>query len=378
MTAASLKPVTLEQLVALNDEIAGLVRAGVPLELGLSGLAAGAGGPLGRVSAELARRMQTGESLAEALRAEESRLPAVYRTVVEAGIRAGRLPAALEAMSNFARELVELRRQIGAALVYPLIVLVLAYGLFLVFLIDLVQRFRETYELFRIPLHGILRGLVWVADRIAYWWWIPPALLALVAAWWFSTRGAQILNFAGSTRPLRWIPGIGRIGRNFQYANFAELLALLIEHEIPLGEGLRLAADATCDRGVREAAAAFAGSIERGDVAPAPRYTVREWPVLVEWILWPWLWLASCLWRSRPAFPPFLHWVLWQASRGAGPVRLLRHAASIYRRRAATATNWFKLFFPLFSALVIGGGVTIAYSLALFGPLAEFWRDLMN
>ncbi|MSR57207.1 MAG: hypothetical protein EXS05_06005 [Planctomycetaceae bacterium] len=378
MPATSLKPVTLEQLVALNDEIAGLVRAGVPLELGLRGIGSDKGWALGRVSAALAQRLQTGESLPDALRAEKDSFPPVYRTIVEAGLRAGRLPAALEAMSNFGRELVELRRQIGAALVYPLIVFALAYGLFLVFTIDMLQRFRETYNVFRIPLHGPLRLMVWLADRVWYWWWIPPAILAGAVLWWISTRGAHILSFAGSTRPLRWIPGIGRIGRNFQYANFAELLALLIEHEIPLGEGLRLSADATCDTRLQQAAGSFAAAIEQGQVSPAPVHDSRDFPLLLEWCLWPIPWLISCFITTPPAFPPFLHWVLWQASGGAAPARLLRHAAGIYRRRAATYANWFKFMFPVFAALVIGGGVTIVYALALFGPLATFWRDLVN
>ena len=100
---------TIEQLTALNDEIASLVRGGVPLEPGLRELGRGGGGALAEISRLLSDRMTGGASLSEALRAEESRIPAVYRTVVEAGLRAGRLPAALEAFSNYARELVDLR-----------------------------------------------------------------------------------------------------------------------------------------------------------------------------------------------------------------------------------------------------------------------------
>jgi hypothetical protein len=48
----------------------------------------------------------------------------------------------------------------------------------------------------------------------------------------------------------------------------------------------------------------------------------------------------------------------------------------MYRRRAATLANWFKLLFPIGAALLIGGGVTVLYALAMFGPLAQFWNDL--
>lgn len=351
MPASPRPSVTLEQLVALNDELVALVRAGVPLEMGLREMAGETGGPMAEISAALASRMTTGASLPEALRAEEHRFPPVYRTVVEAGLRAGRLSAALEAVSDFARELVELRRQIGRALVYPLIVTGLAYGLFLVFSADMVERFRETYEVFRLPIHGPLQWLVSAADGIQRWWWAPPALLAGLIVWWMSTGGAYLLGFSGSPRLIGWIPGVGRIGRDFQYATFAELLALLMEHEVPLTEGLRLSADATGHSLLRGAAHRFADVVERGG-------PIGETD------------------QSRTAFPPFLYWVLWQASRGAGPARLLRHAAAIYRRRAINRTNWFKVTFPVVAAVVIGGGVTALYALTLFGPLATFWSDL--
>lgn len=350
MSSASRSVVTLEQLVALNDEIASLVRAGIPLESGLceGADASRAGGDFAHT---LVARMQAGASLVEALEAEEDRIPRVYRTVVEAGVRAGRLSVALEALANFSRDVLDLRRQIGAAMVYPLIVCSLGYALFLVFMVDLVERFRETYTMFRLPIHGPLRFLITVVQRAELWWWIPPAMLLAGLIWWICTRQANALGFRGAARPLGWIPGVRRIGKYLQCANFAELLALLMEHEVPLGEGLRLSADATTDRNLQRAAHRLAEVVERGGTAADEPATSAE-------------------------FPPFLNWVLAQGGQGARPVRMLRHAAGFYRRRAMNLTNWFKVLFPMMTALVIGGGITLLYMIALFGPLAVFWKDL--
>ncbi|MGE5191601.1 MAG: type II secretion system F family protein [Deltaproteobacteria bacterium] len=342
---------TIEQLTALNDEIASLVRGGVPLEPGLRALGKDSGGALAEISRALSARMTSGASLAEALRAEEGRLPAAYRTVVEAGLRAGRLPAALEATSNFARELVELRRKISLALLYPLIVVGLAYFLFLVFIVDLVERFRETYEVFRIPVHWPLAIVVSFAESARHWWWAPPLAMIVAVVWWMATGGAHILSFSGPARPLAWIPGVAAISRRFQLAGFADLLALLIEHGVPLPEGLRLTGDATGDSRLRHAARELALAVEQGQAAPASP-------------------------AERFGFPPFLFWVLTCGQQRGGLARLLRHAGTMYRRRAVSLANWFKLVFPIVTALVIGGGVTALYALTLFGPLAQFWRDL--
>jgi general secretion pathway protein F len=275
----------------------------------------------------------------------------IYRRVVEAGLRAGRLPVALEAISNYARELVELRRKITLALLYPLILAALAYSLFVVFIVDMVERFRETYELFHIPIHWSLASVIYVAEAAARWWWAPPALMAVAVAWWMATGGASILSFSGPARPLAWIPGVGLISRCFQIANFTDLLALLVDHEVPLPEGLRLSADATGDARLQRSAGLLAASIERGNPASSSH-------------------------NGRFGLPPFLFWVLTRGAAGGGLARLLRHAGAIYRRRAMTLANWFKLVFPIVTALVIGGGVTMLYAATLFGPLARFWSDL--
>ena len=90
--------ITLEQLVALNDEMAALVRVGVPLERGLETLGADLPGRPGRLAEMLASRMDAGESLSQILADEDQRFPPVWRAVVEAGLRSGHLAAALESL----------------------------------------------------------------------------------------------------------------------------------------------------------------------------------------------------------------------------------------------------------------------------------------
>ena len=88
--------VTLDDLIALNDEMLALVRAGVPLGQGLADVGHDVRGSLARVTATLATRVERGESLPQALAASGGLFPPLYRAIVEAGIKSGRLPAALE------------------------------------------------------------------------------------------------------------------------------------------------------------------------------------------------------------------------------------------------------------------------------------------
>jgi general secretion pathway protein F len=95
-------PITLDQLTALNDEIAALVRSGVPLETNLAEIGEDLPGTLGKITMLLAQRASRGESLPQLIAECSAQFPPVYRAVVEAGLRAGRLSAALESLSGTA------------------------------------------------------------------------------------------------------------------------------------------------------------------------------------------------------------------------------------------------------------------------------------
>jgi general secretion pathway protein F len=179
-SSAPLGAITLADLIALSEEMAALARSGVPLERGLLNLGQEIPGQLGRTTRRLAERLERGEDLSRALAAEETAFPRVYRIVVQAGLKAGRLPVALEGLAVAARRLADLRRTIGLAIVYPLAVLLLAYGLFVLFVARLAPELQEAYHGFNIARHPLLDGLVWLGQSVH--WWGPLFRLA-VGAW---------------------------------------------------------------------------------------------------------------------------------------------------------------------------------------------------
>lgn len=343
--------VRLDQIIALNDEIIALVRADVPLELGLAQLGRDREGALARISTALAGRMSRGESLSEALAAEKRHFPRVYRAVVEAGIQAGRLPAALEAVSRYASMLAEIRQKIGLAFLYPLILCALVYGLFVVLAFDVVKRFQETYFALRLETHGAVQFLGGCADTLMSWVWIPPLALLLLLVWWARTDGPQLMNLTGFARPLGWIPGMKRIGFNFRCANFAEVLRLLVEHGVTLPDAIVLAAETTAEPTLQGPSQAIAECVTQG----------------------------GSLEEKTPGLdglPPYLRWLIVRGHRQGTLPRSLRLAADTYRRRALHQAAWLKLSFPILACVVIGGGVTLLYALGLFLPLVDMLHEL--
>lgn len=345
-------PITLDQLLALNEEIAALVRGGLPLGGGLLETGRDVRGRLGRIAAVLGRRMNRGEGLAEALEAERAAIPPLYRAVVEAGARAGRLPTALEGMARYIRAVAEARRSIGLAVWYPGLVLAMAYALFVLMLALVVPRLMEAFVSLDIPIPGPLRLLGSLHGTEAYWWPIGPILVALLMAAWFRS-GTTAGMKSGSWGGLRRFPWMGRLLADYEAANFADLLALLLEHRVPYPSAMVLAAEAAAAPRLADGARRFAEAIGRG--APA----------------------RSAIDAAGPdAFPPMLRWTLAAEQSQGSLVDALRHLAGLYRRSAQYRAEKIAILLPLFLTVAVGVVAVSVYAISLFLPLIEILKGL--
>lgn len=346
------RPITVEQLIALNEEIAALARAGSPMERGLARSGEELPGRLNVVAAALAERMKRGESLVEALESQKRSIPPLYRAVVEAGARSGDLSAALRGMSSYLRGYSEARSAVGLALWYPILVLTLAYGLFLGVILHVVPRFRETLGSLELPATSPLIWLDAVGRSAWYWWPAWPFLLVLAAIAW--RRSALAARFD----PRAWtflglFPWTRSLLRDCQSAGFAELLALLLEHKVGYAQAVVIAAEATGDSRAIAGAEELAREIERGQSAG-----------------------EALQGTSGKAFSPLLRWALASGGEQGSMIKALRNLAPMYRKRAAFKAAKLRIFLPTILMIVIGASATLVYALTLFLPLTGMLNEL--
>ena len=336
--------VTLDQLIALNDEIAALARAGVPLDQGLLHLGRDLPGRLGKISRRLGERLAAGEPLTRALE-EEKGLPPAYQAIVAAGIRSGRLPVALEGLSTLVRRAAEMRRTVAVALIYPLLVLLLAYASFVFMLVGC---FPAMLTLFRdfVPEGGAVRVLEHVESAAPYWLpWLPLAVVVPLTVWWFRSRRAWSLEGANPRGPRGRSRGYRQGFRSVLQAGrisiFAETLALLLQQDVPLDEAVVLAGDASADRGLRESCRQLAERLRRGESA-------RDW--------------------DASGTRPLVAWLLAGVQDRGLLIASLRRAADAYRRHANWALRWLSVYLPLWLTVAVGGTAVLLYALSVFGP----------
>jgi len=354
-SASQSTPISLADLTAINDEIAALARAGVPLEKGLRELGPDLPRRLAQISADVAERLSQGQTLAEAIGDRSSGFPPIYRAVVEAGMRAGRLPAALEGLAGSARRLAEVRRFVSAAMIYPLIVLLLAYTLFVFFIVRLLPKLLTVFDVGRPGAERLPRfveGLRGLGPGVAWWGPVIPALLLLaVGIWWY--RSKQSLVLAGRGGALAWIPAIRRLVRSAESTCLTDLLVLLLEHGVALHEAIPLAAEATGNAGTVASARRIAEALERGTLPAAGGEKNRGFPSLVTWLI--------SNERSQSRLIP-----------------LLQHTADNYREQVFRQAAWIKMYLPVIFVVAVGGTAVAAYALCVFVPMADLLKHLAD
>jgi len=351
-------PVTLDQLVALNQEMAALVRAGVPLGEGLRRLADDLPGRSGKVAVMLAQRLEQGQPLGRILADHPDVFPPVYRAVVEAGLRAGRLEAALESLAGCARRLADTRRTALLSLVYPLVVFVVAWAMFTVFTVvvaePMLDFFPQSSDLPALVLAaraGLARLVVW-RDSAALWGpGVPLAIVALAGFWWLSSRRAWLLEPRLADRFLGWLPWTGHMLRLLRAASLADVLAMLVEHRVPLDEAIVLSARTVGGSRLEPAAEQIAAALKRGQ--PLGPNVVR-----------------------RGDLPSVLAWLMVAGYRRGSLGQTMRYAADVYHRRARHQAEKIRLFLPIVLTLTIGGGVTLLYVLFVLGTWLSLLRTL--
>ncbi|MBX3436444.1 MAG: type II secretion system F family protein [Planctomycetaceae bacterium] len=339
------RSLSVDDFVVLNDEIRAFIRARIPLDVGLRGTASHSEGLLRDVANRIADRTARGVALTEAVAEEGTAVPAEYRALLLAGLRTGRLAEVLESISEVGESISGLRRQLRLSMVYPAIVLMLAYGLFLGLLIYVVPTLHRTQEMFRMQESTFLRLLISASETVGIWGIGLP--LALIALWIVVRLYGVMLGRPSSLDGLRWLPGAREVG----VSRFAHVLAVLVQHGLPFPDAVRLSGDASGSTKLQSAAGAIAKDVESGASLDDALAGVRS-------------------------IPAFLKWLMVFGAQQGSLADSLRQAAAVYEQRALVRLDRFRRLVPPVIVLVFGGLITLIYALSVFVPMTDLLQSL--
>jgi general secretion pathway protein F len=312
--------ITAAEIIAVHEEIATLVQAGVPLEAGLASLARDVPRHLRGPLQTLADRLAQGASLATALRDSQLSGHNAYAAVFGAALRSPQPARLLEALVTTARRSQEFRQSLVIELFYPFVVLLVGLAFISFAALKTTPVIGQAGEYWDVAAEPITQTLSpWLQEpqrTMLLQGLTMGGLLAIACLAWQAGRTVW------SRDTFLW--PFGSLRRASATAIFYDVLALLLESEQPLVEALPLAGEATASRQWSSASRAWAEQLARGSTASVPPLPL---PALLSWQL---------------QLPP------------GSLVAHLRSEASRWREVAERKRHWFTTWLPMLTTLGVG------------------------
>jgi type IV pilus assembly protein PilC len=236
------------EFLVFNQELATLLKAGMPLVQSLDILRVRLSNPVFKaVLDDVHEKVRGGTSLSDAFAAHGELFPGVYTASLMAGERSGNLETVLRRFVVYSKVIDTVRSKTLSALIYPIILIVLAIVLVGIIVIKVVPTFSDFYSTFGAELPLSTRLIVALSNFVR-----SQALLIAIAvgggALAFYTWIRQPGQRARFDRALLSLPGIGGSMHKFATSQLARTLSTLLGGGIPLVNSLDIAARSTGNR----------------------------------------------------------------------------------------------------------------------------------
>jgi type IV pilus assembly protein PilC len=244
--------VDVQRFLAFNQELAALLKAGLPLLQSLD-LMVGRMAPdtFRSVLSEVRERVRTGQDLSEAFGAHRELFPRLYPSILKAGERSGELELVLRRFIRYQKLVLEARKRVVSALVYPAVLVTVSLVMILIMLIFVVPKFELFFEGSGAELPLLTRTMLAVGTTLeSNGLWLAVALLAggiFFWRWKETPAGGLVLD-----RLRLRLPFLGPVLHRFALSEFCRSLATLLAGGMPLVPSLEIAVSAVGNAQIRE------------------------------------------------------------------------------------------------------------------------------
>jgi len=257
--------VSLYDLVMFTRQLATMIDAGLAMVQSLQALAEQTGNKIMRDTIkDVCVRVESGDSFSEALQKHPKAFDRLYVSMVSAGEKGGMLAEILARLATYLENTARLRKKVKTALMYPIVVSVVAVVITTFLLVKVVPVFGDIFSSFGAKLPGPTLFLVGVSNFVKKWFFLIFLGLGGIIYGWMSfikTKGGR--EFWDGRRIK--LPVFGGLAHKICLARFTRTLASLIRSGVPILEVLQIVSQTVGNVVMEKAIKTSAADIERGE-----------------------------------------------------------------------------------------------------------------
>ncbi|MBK1640731.1 general secretion pathway protein GspF [Chromatium okenii] len=241
LTLGRQRRLTPKEINILTRELATLLEAGMTLDRSLHILLdLSSAEQLVRVLTAVQQQVRGGATFSRALEAQDGQFPRLYINMIKAGEAGGALDQVLNRLADYLERVAELRQTVTSALVYPLILLVVAALSVILLLVFVVPQFTVLFDDMGAALPLPTQIVVAAGELFRNYWWALLCGIALAAVLIEHSLQRPAVRMYVDRRVLT-VPLLGDLLWKLETARLCHTLATLLTNGLPLLTALTLA-----------------------------------------------------------------------------------------------------------------------------------------
>jgi type IV pilus assembly protein PilC len=258
------KGVSTERFLTFNQELLALVKAGLPIIQSFDIMlerqkAAG----FREILIDVRDQIKSGVALSDAFASYGDLFPPIYSTSLRAGERSGDLEGVLRRFLRYQKIIVNLRKKVLAALIYPAVLVSLSLGMVFVMMTYVIPRFAEFYQGFDAELPAFTRIMIALATALRnhiVLFFVSIFLIVFVTRRWIQTAGRLLWD-----RFKLHIPMVGGILHRFAIMQFTQSLGTLLSGGTPMVPAIEIASQSVTNQLVSQKIAGIVQNVREGE-----------------------------------------------------------------------------------------------------------------
>jgi len=256
--------VGVKNLLTFTQELSTLVSAGLPIDRSLDILGTlTENRRLREAVKDVLKRIEGGNSLAEALGQYPRIFPRLYINMVKAGESGGFLEAILSRLAQYLQSTKEIKDYLISVMIYP-VILTIASGLSIVILVSFViprfaRIFADMGQTIPLPTQIMLS----TSQIVRSYWWVGVGMGVLVYFGFKAYTRDEGRKFRWDRFKLRWI-AVGDLIKKVEVARFARTLGTLLQSGVSILPGLNLVKEISENQAISRAIAHIHDRLREG------------------------------------------------------------------------------------------------------------------
>lgn len=233
-----------------------------------------------RIILQVREDVETGSSLANALKKHPQAFSDLFVNMVAAGEAGGILDTILQRLSTYIEKAARLKAQVKAALMYPATVISIAIIVVYVILWKVIPVFASLFEGLGASLPLPTRVVVAASKFVGRFWWLIIMLVAaavFAVRRYYSTRQGRLVI----DRIMLKTPVLGMVLRKIAVARFCRTLGTLLSAGVPVLESLEITARTSGNAVIEGAILEVRKQVEEGKALADPLKTTGQFPPMV-------------------------------------------------------------------------------------------------